>query len=208
MVGLFVVAEPVVGVLFRHGQFTAIDAQRTAELLRILILALVPIGAVRVIVPTFYALGDTKTPVYAATASLITTLALGLALVSDWEIKGLTAAISVAALVQLLALSFSLQLTLQKKMSGHSSEKDASGAGDESIMGHGIRCLLAVSPSAALVWYGRGFHDWLVGDKLVGIGALTLMAVVAGILYFVMAKLFKVQDADLIIGMVKRRIRR
>jgi putative peptidoglycan lipid II flippase len=205
MVGLWVVAEPVVGVLFRHGQFSVEDAQRTAELLQILVLALVPIGAVRVTVPTFYALGDTKTPVYAASASLLTTFSLGVAWVEEWEIHGLTAAISVAALVQLIVLSLWLRRRLQKESSPATQTEESD---DISILAHAVRCLIAVSPSALIVAYARGLFDWMEGPKVYGVLWLGGLAVLAGGMYLVMAKILRIRDVDLIIGIVKRRIRR
>ncbi|MEO1336985.1 MAG: murein biosynthesis integral membrane protein MurJ [Myxococcota bacterium] len=104
-VGMFVLAEPIVGVLFRHGQFTAEAAMLSAELLRIMAVALIPIGLVRVLVPTYYAIGDTRTPVIAAMASLITTVGLGLALRTHLEIVGLTLATLGGALAQVIVLS-------------------------------------------------------------------------------------------------------
>jgi len=203
-IGLWIVAEPVVAVLFRHGQFTDNDAVQTARLLQILILALVPIGAVRVTVPTFYALGDTKTPVYAAGASLLTTLGLGLFLVESYEIRGLTAAISVAALVQLVALIFWLSRRLRSEISSSSSEQPK----DQSIFAHGCKCVFAVMPSAILVYFAQGTVDWLTASKPFGAGALAVMGAVAGIVYVVLARILSIEDANLLIGVVKRRLGR
>jgi putative peptidoglycan lipid II flippase len=208
MVGLWVVSEPVVAVLFRHGRFSVHDAQMTAQLLQILVLALVPIGAVRVIVPTFYALGDTKTPVYAASASLLTTFGLGLTWVDTWEIHGLTAAISVAAVMQLIVLSLWLRHRLTSELAGQPGATAAAPSKDASIGVHALRCLVAVIPSALMVWYACGFFDWLQGSKLVGVTALGTLGLSAGLLYFGMAKMLHIRDADLIIGIVKQRIRR
>ena len=164
-----------------------------------------PIGAVRVTVPTFYALGDTKTPVYAASASLLTTFALGLAWVESWEIHGLTAAISVAALVQLVVLSLWLRRRLHKASEALASSMSVD---DASIFLHGLKCLLAVAPSAVMVAYARPLFDWMHGPKLFGVLGLGGLALLAGSLYLLMSKIFGIRDVDLIIGIVKRRIRR
>ena len=177
----------------------------TAQLLQILVLALVPIGAVRVTVPTFYALGDTKTLVYAASASLATTLGLGFTWVGAWEIHGLTAAISVAALVQSIVLSFWLRHRLKRETG---IEAMAKSTNDISLTGHALRCLIAVTPSGLMVAYFRDSYDWLEGPNLMGVLTLGALGLTAGLIYLLMAKLLRIRDVDLIIGIVKRRIHR
>ena len=75
-------------------------------------------------------------------------------------------------------------------------------------MVHALKCLLAVAPSAALVAYARDWFDWMHGSKLIGVSSLGFLALVAAGLYFAFALILRISDADLIIGMVKRRIRR
>jgi putative peptidoglycan lipid II flippase len=203
MAGLFVVAGPVVAVLFRHGQFTAADASVTGELLQILVLALVPIGAIRVTVPTFYALGDTRTPVVAASGSLLTTFTVGLSAVERYEIWGLSAAISVAAVVQLLVLWLLLNRTLRAR--GATVRRPA---GEASVGVHALRCALAVGPSTGIAYASVGLYDWSGGSNIVGVMILGVVAAVAGGAYLLLARLLKIEEAGLFIQLVRRRILR
>lgn len=208
MVGLFVMAEPIVGVLFRHGRFTAEDAALTSMLVRIMACALVPIGAVRVIVPTYYAVGDTKTPVAAATASLITTGLAGGLLGERFQIQGLTVATILAAAAQLVVLVLLLRRRIEAALAD--AEAGASGAPppQQSMLLHGLKCLAAVAPPAVLAYFAAGLRPWFSGDNLIaGAYLLLIVGVVVG-LYFVLARLFRIPEVDLILGAVRRRLGR
>lgn len=69
-VGLFVLAGPVVGLIFQHGKFVAVDTTTTALALRLYLLGL-PFAAVDLLlVYAFYAQQDTLTPALVGLVSL------------------------------------------------------------------------------------------------------------------------------------------
>ncbi len=68
-VGLAVTAAPLTSVLFMRGEFTAADAQQTSVAVLYYVVGLWSVAAVRVLVPAFYALEDTRTPVLTAAAA-------------------------------------------------------------------------------------------------------------------------------------------
>ena len=70
-VGLIVLAEPIVRVIFEHGEFTAMDTLATAGALRFYALGLLAYSVVRIVSPVFYALGRNRTPVL---VSIVTVL--------------------------------------------------------------------------------------------------------------------------------------
>jgi putative peptidoglycan lipid II flippase len=61
--GLIALAEPICAVIFQHGRFTAWDTQQTAAALTLYSLGLFAFAGVKILVPVFYALDDTKIPV-------------------------------------------------------------------------------------------------------------------------------------------------
>jgi len=198
-VAMLVLAEPIVAVLFRHGAFTAADATQSGQLLALLAIALVPIGAVRVTVPTFYSLGDTKTPVGAAMVSLLVTLGLGVALVGPLEIHGLCIALSVAALMQLIVLWLLLQRTL------HQRGATEALTDDPSVLGHALRCAIASLPAAGVAWFARDVYDWLGGSNLIGFAILAGVGVVCGALYAAGAAALRLEEMQLFIAKARRR---
>jgi putative peptidoglycan lipid II flippase len=70
MVGLVILREPIVEVLFQHGLFVAESTRLTARALLYYALGLPAFAAVKLIVPAFYSTQDTRTPVRVAGVSL------------------------------------------------------------------------------------------------------------------------------------------
>jgi putative peptidoglycan lipid II flippase len=69
-VGLFVLATPIVALIFQHGQFTAADTETTVAVLRLYLLGL-PFAAIDLLlVYAFYARQDTFTPALIGLGSL------------------------------------------------------------------------------------------------------------------------------------------
>jgi putative peptidoglycan lipid II flippase len=71
MIGLMLLAVPLVATLFQHGEFTAFDTKMAALSVFGLSFGLPAFALVKVVLPAFYARQDTKTPVRAGVASLI-----------------------------------------------------------------------------------------------------------------------------------------
>ena len=68
--GLLALREPIVRLLFEHGRFDAEDTSRTATAVVCYALGLFAYSVTKIEVPTFYALGDTRTPVLASVTSV------------------------------------------------------------------------------------------------------------------------------------------
>jgi putative peptidoglycan lipid II flippase len=61
--GLIFLAGPIIAIIYQHGQFTALDTGQTAAALALYSLGLVAFTWVKIMVPVFYALDDTRLPV-------------------------------------------------------------------------------------------------------------------------------------------------
>jgi putative peptidoglycan lipid II flippase len=61
-IGLVILREPIIRVLFQHGQFVAESTRLTARALLYYALGLPALACVKLIVPAFYSANDTKTP--------------------------------------------------------------------------------------------------------------------------------------------------
>ena len=81
--GLMVVAIPVFALFFQRGAFDGQTTIQTAQALIYYSLGLWGISGAKVVVPVFYAMGDTKTPVCIAIASFILNLVLSLTLMGE-----------------------------------------------------------------------------------------------------------------------------
>jgi putative peptidoglycan lipid II flippase len=104
MVGLIVLREPIVALLFKRGAFDAQTTRLTSDALLYYALGLWAFAAVRIVVSTFYALQDTQTPVKTATISIAANILLGMVLMGPMKHCGLALATSLASAVNLVLL--------------------------------------------------------------------------------------------------------
>jgi len=102
--GLIVLSEPIVRVLFQHGVFTDIDTAATAQALAWLSLALPAHVLVKALSPAFFARGDTVTPLFATLIALIATVLLAMALGWFFGASGVAAGLAAGAWSNALVL--------------------------------------------------------------------------------------------------------
>ncbi len=105
-VGIGLLAQPITAVLFERGAFSYAEAQLTAAALMAFAGGLWSVSMVRVLVPAFYAMQDTRTPVTTAAAAFVANIACSLMLMGPIAASGDSAVESgIAALTQHLAVA-------------------------------------------------------------------------------------------------------
>src|ERR1700683_2061576 len=97
MLGLIVLSQPVVRLLFEHGLFTAADTAGTAQALMLLALALPAHVLVKALSPAFFARGDTFTPLFATLKGFAVAIVLGIVLGHVYGASGIAASIALGA---------------------------------------------------------------------------------------------------------------
>jgi putative peptidoglycan lipid II flippase len=80
-IGLVVLAHPIVSMLLERGRFGPADTAATAAALMYYAPGLIGYSAVKIASPSFYSLGDSRTPVIASAVAVLTNVALNLTLV-------------------------------------------------------------------------------------------------------------------------------
>ena len=103
-VAFFLLAEPILGVIYQRGAFTAADTQVTAVALRYYALGLIFYAAVKVVVPVFYALKLARVAVMATIATVLTSVLINITLHPYWGYRALALSTSIGAAVNLLLL--------------------------------------------------------------------------------------------------------
>jgi putative peptidoglycan lipid II flippase len=90
-VGLMMLSLPVVQVLYEHGAFDLNAAESTAVPVALFAIGLSSLAGVEILTRSFYALGDTKTPVYVSVSQFILKIALSLLMINlfVWLIQAL-----------------------------------------------------------------------------------------------------------------------
>jgi putative peptidoglycan lipid II flippase len=109
MVGLIVLREPIVALLFKRGAFDMNTTRMTAVALLYYGLGLWAFSAVRIVVSVYYALQDTRTPVQMAVVSLLVNIGLGVLLMGPLRHGGLALATSLASMVNYYLLVWALR---------------------------------------------------------------------------------------------------
>ncbi len=197
--GLMLLAEPIISVLYQHGRFTAHDAAEAAGALRFYAIGLAGYAALKVLVNAFYALDRRHTPM------LVGFLAVGVNLLLNWIFtfrlgwghRGLAFSTGCIA-----TLNFLVLYVLMRRQLGalHTQRLVATLA----------RTLLAALLLAAVCWLGA--HGWLADWAhmrfLPKLGGLLATILAAAAVFFGAALLLRIDDIDELAAAVRRRLSR
>lgn len=195
--GLMALAQPIIGLIFEHGSFKTADTLATAAALRWYALGLVGYSVVRIVSPTFYALGRSRIPVTVSVISVLLNVALNVALVRAMGYQGLALGTSLAAL-----LNAAIQLALLRNALG--------GIHARKVMATLAKVLTASILMAATAW---GLNTWLaqlLSDASIASRAVRLAAAIGGALLVLgsAATLLRIDEfvetRDLVLGRVRR----
>ncbi len=192
---LFVgLSEPLVVLLFQRGQFDAEAARETARALVAQGAGIWLVACVRQLISTYYALGDTRTPVVVASLDLCVFVTLSLVLRPSLGHVGIGFAVSGASAAQALLLWLWLKKRLPEL---RMAEIGASALRTTLAAGF---ALLAARTVLWLTPHGSG----ALGRALPGaLGALTFLAA-----FFSGALALKSPELSGIIGPVLKRLRK
>ncbi len=166
-VGLGLLAEGVIAVLFQGGRFSAHDVAQTAQALVGYAVGLLGLIAVKILAPGFYARQDIRTPVKIAVVALLATQASNLVLVPLFKHAGLAMSVSVGALANAAMLYAGL------RRRGLYAPQPGWGG----FMG---RLVVALAALAAALWFGGRGIDWTAMQAQWAARAAVLAALVAG----------------------------
>lgn len=198
-VGLIMLAEPIISVLYQHGKFTAFEAGQAAGALRFYAIGLAGYAALKVLVNAFYALDRRKTPM------LVSFLAVGLNLVFNWLFtfrlgwghRGLAFSTGCLATFNFLVLYFLMQIQLK---------------GLETRRLFLLLLKVAVS-SAALAAVCVASSHWLLADwphqtLLLKATALLATVLVGGLVFAICGVLLHINELKELRDAFRRRLKR
>jgi putative peptidoglycan lipid II flippase len=160
MVGLIVLREPIVALLFQRGEFDAAATQLTVQAVLYYSIGLWAFSAVRIVAATFFALQDTRTPVFMAIISIMANIILGIILMKPLAHGGLALATSLASMINLGLLVLALRSRL-------------GSLGWKNIVQSAAKALLS---SAAM-----GMVVWLTARNLIPLENRTLAGLLTGV---------------------------
>ena len=109
-IGLFILAEPIIYILFERGAFLQEDTFYTARVLGYFALGLPAYIIIKVLVSCFFAREDTKTPLYISIVSVISNILLSLLLIESMREMGIALATAISAWINVLLLYVTLSI--------------------------------------------------------------------------------------------------
>lgn len=169
--GLSVLALPIISTIYQHGKFDAFATEQTVLCVRAFSVGLVAYAAIKIIAPTFYALGDSRTPMYVGFVSVVVNASTDylFAIVFHMKTAGLALSTSTVAL-----FNFFLLLALMRRKIGRveasvllrSFLKVALASGLMSVAAYGTHRFcefnryldMAASMTVAVVVFGAACH--------------------------------------------------
>ena len=127
-VGMAIIGNLLIGVIYQRGQFTPSDTVETARILQLYAIGLIGYTALKVIVPAFYALGRPNWPMIVSIVSMFVNFFLSLLFVKnemfdfgifDLKARGLALATACSALLNACVLLWMLRMLLEKRIDFH-----------------------------------------------------------------------------------------
>jgi putative peptidoglycan lipid II flippase len=112
--GLAFLGAPIIAMIFQYGRFSADDTAATAFALAMYSVGLTAYSAVKVLVPSCYALGNTRVPVISSFFAVGVTVCLNLLMVRPFGYWGLALGTSIAAVLNCVFLLRALKRMLQE----------------------------------------------------------------------------------------------
>lgn len=198
-VGMAVLAEPIVRLLFQHGLFTAADTRWTATTLMFYTPAVVAQSAMVLFTRAFYAQQDTRTPVLVAAAMVLAGLGINIALVLTAHLGtlGLATVSSITSLANVLILA-ELMRRRQHGIGGrHLAVMLAKGSVGAAVL-------------SGVAWAVAALVARRLGVAHVGAQLIQVLASVGGgvAAYVAMAWLLKMEELQAVLQLVMRRLGR
>ncbi len=195
MVGLIALKTPIINLLFQRGLFDYTATVMTAKALLYYALGLWAIAGVRTLVPAFYALKDTWSPLKIAILCLVANVLLNTLFILFTPLghAGLALATSLSSILNLLLLS----RRLRQKLAGIEIWKG---------MKPMISMFLCSLPMGTIAYLIASLRDWTTGGENLMKALLLLGAIGAGVgTYLLSAFATKSEELGLLVGMLRRK---
>ena len=193
--GLIFLRYPIVQLLYERGRFTPEHTLHTGDALLFYTIGLYAYSLVKIVTPTFYALGDTRTPVRYAALVIGIKIAVNLMLIQKLGFMGLALGTSIASLLN----TYLLFRALGKRIGGFGA--------------HGVvREVVKITIAGTVM----GVSAWLLHSRLVAITGTATLAAKAGALgaaiaaalcvLLLVSYVLRIQEAASLVAMIKRKV--
>jgi putative peptidoglycan lipid II flippase len=198
-IGLMVLAEPIISVLYQHGRFGAYETAESAGALRFYAIGLCGYAALKVLVNAFYALDRRKTPMMVSFVAVALNLVLNWTFTRQlgWGHRGLAFSTACVASSNFLILYFLMRNQLGRL---------------ESRLMVTLLAKVALASAALFATCWGGNHlllaDWAVQPFWPKCASLALVIGIGAAAFFLCASALGVGEVHDILAALRRRLRR
>jgi putative peptidoglycan lipid II flippase len=197
--GLMMLAEPIISVLYQHGKFNAYQAAQAAGALRFYAIGLAGYAALKVLVNAFYALDRRKTPM------MVSFLAVAVNLLFNWIFtfrlgwghRGLAFSTGCVATLNFLIL----YALMHRHLRGLESRRMLILLGKSAIAAAALFAVCAASSHWLLA-------DWATQPFWSKLSALLGTVIVGALVFGACGAALHIEEIDTLLAAIKRRLRR
>lgn len=194
--GLILLAEPIIRLIFEHGAFTPFATARTAEALKLYAYGLFAYSAIKIMVPVYYALGDTKIPVIGSFIAVAINVIIVLQTIDIFQHKAIALSTSCTMTLNFLFLG----TVLYRKFTGFSLAELSKGTGKI--------ILAAVVMAIAIIGLKGMLDSWLYGNKLLQLAAVISIIIAGALTYYTTLYSLKLPELRFITDKLYQRFKR
>jgi len=198
-IGLMLMSNEIIGLIYERGKFVRADTLQTASALQFYAVGLVAYACIKVLSPAFYAINRKWTPM------MVSFFAIGLNVTLNMQLtfrlgmghRGLALSTGLAAVANFLLLF----LLMRRAVGGMQTGVIVSSLSRMALAGAGL---------AAACWAGQHLLPaWLQSEHLtVRAGALFAVIGVGSAVYFALCALLRVEEANDAIALVRSKLKR
>jgi putative peptidoglycan lipid II flippase len=192
--GLAFLAKPIIRLIFEHGRFNALDTIHTAEALIYYTVGLFAYSSVKITVPVFYALKDTKYPVIASFLAVVSNVVFVSLTLDIFQHKAIAFSTSMTMIFNFIFLS----AVLHRKVGGY----------DLRVLFRSLfkiilaSLVMGLSAYYAYRWFGLLLKPEGILNQTVSLGLAILAAV---LIYFLLIRWLGIREMNEVLVSFKKR---
>lgn len=198
-VGLALLAQPIISLIYQRGKFTAFESLRTAEALQFYAIGLIGYSCIKVLAPSFYAIDRKWIPMLVSFGAIGLNIILNYLLIFQLGMghRGLALSTSLSATANFLCLFWLMR-------------QSAGGLESRAFLRSLLACSIAAAGMVGVVWLYQSLGaPGLNAPHLAWrILSLTGLIAAAGGTYFLLCTIFRVGEMQEAIALLRRRLNR
>ena len=194
--GLILLAEPIIRLIFEHGAFTPFDTVQTAAALTYYAYGLFAYSAVKIMVPVFYALNNTKYPVIGSFLAVAANILLITLTIHQFQHRAIALSMSCVMILNF----FFLGGVLYRKLQGYSL----------SHIGVGLTKIFCstIVMSVGLWWIKGWTSSLLHGSLVVQLVLVFFLILISAALYGMTLHFLRLPELDFITKKIGQRLKK